>query len=242
MKPAAAAAVAGVLLATISGCESSQDRSARLERQGAHALSREKGLVVNTVNADIGIVQTGVVTDQNGTAAVVVLRNRKPTPLAQVPIAIDVLGTGGKSVFKNNSPGLETSLVSVPALPPRDEVVWVDDQINPSAKPATVKAQIGAGGTGAPAALPRIEVGAPTFTNDPVSGLEASGKITNRSSITQVRLFVFVAAWRGKKLVAAGRGAIQRLTAGAHTTYHVFLIGNPNGARLTAVAPPTVLR
>jgi hypothetical protein len=241
MRYAAAAALSGVLLATISGCESSQDRSARLKREGAHALSSQKGLVVTATSTDIGVVRTGLVSDPNGTAAVVVLRNRRPTPFAAVPLAIDVQGAGGKSLFKNNTPGLEASLTSVPAVPARGEVAWVDDQVNATGG-ARVRAQVGAGAGAAPPQLPKMEVSAPRLTTDPTSGIEATGTVTNSSSVAQARLFVYVVAWRGTKVAAAGRGAIDRLAAGAHTTYHVFLIGNPNGARLTATAPPTVLR
>jgi hypothetical protein len=55
-------------------------------------------------------------------------------------------------------------------------------------------------------------------------------------------LFVYVTAWRGGQLVSAGRGAIARLAAGGHATYHVFLIGNPHGAQLIVQSPPTTLR
>jgi hypothetical protein len=242
MSRPALAALGAALVVTLGGCQSSQDQSARLQRQGAHAISSQKGLVVATTNTDVGIMQTGVVSDSNGAAAVIVLRSRKPTAIGSVPIAIDVLGKTGKSVFKNNAPGLEASLTSVPSLAPRGQLSWVDDQITASDKPAGVRARIGAGGSGAPAELPRIEVTQPTLQTDPVSGLEATGKVTNRSSVLQQRLMVYVVGWRGKQIVAAGRGVIDRLTPGGHANYHVFLIGNPNGARLTVAAPPTILR
>jgi hypothetical protein len=49
-------------------------------------------------------------------------------------------------------------------------------------------------------------------------------------------------ARRGPKVVAAGRSAIQRLRVGKKGFYHVFFIGNPDGARLSVAAPPTVLQ
>jgi hypothetical protein len=230
------------LTLAISGCESSQDRSAQLKKAGQGVIANQRGLVISERNSDVRVVHTGVITDPNGTAAAIVLRNVKPTTLASLPIAITVLGPGGKSVFRNNSPGLQPSLVSVAALPARGEITWVNDQVIPTGKAIAVHAEVGAGGSGAPASLPRIDVGAPRLSNDPSSGLEASGRITNPSSVVQLKLFVYVSAWRAGRLVSAGRGAIARLAAHAHTTYHVFLIGNPQGARLTVVAPPTVLR
>lgn len=231
-----------VLVLAVTGCESSQDRSAQLKKQGASDIAHQQGLVIHARNADVRVVQTGVVTDSNGTAAAVALRNISPTPLGTVPIAITVLGAGGRSVFRNNAPGLESSLVSVAALPPRGELTWVNDQVIPTGAAVKVHAEAGAGGVRAPTSLPRIVVGVPQLSNDPSSGLEATGTITNRSPVTQLKLFVYVSAWRGGRLVSAGRGAIARLAPGAHTTYRVYLIGNPQGAQLLVAAPPTVLR
>jgi hypothetical protein len=235
-------ALVGLVALVGTGCESSQDLSAKLQKEGARVIASQHGLVIRAINPYVRVVQTGVVTDPNGTAVAVIVRNIRPTPLAAVPIAIDVLGSGGKSVFRNNTPGLESSLVAVPELPPGREFAWVDDQVIPTGRALSVQAKIGVAGQGAPATPPRIVVGAPHVTNDPQSGLEAVGTIANRSKITQLKLFVYVVAWRGRKLVSAGRGAIAQLAGGAHTKYHVYLIGNPGGARLTVEAPPTVLR
>jgi hypothetical protein len=242
MSRRAIAAVGAGLLLTATGCESSQDRSAQLQKQGARLIANQHGLVLHGRNVAVRVLQAGVVTDASGTAAAVLLRNVKPTPLGQVPISIDVLGPGHKTVFANRAPGLEASLTSVAALPAKGDMTWVDDQVIPVGKALSVHAQVGAGGEGAPRALPHIEVGQPTLQNDATSGLEAVGRVTNRSAVDQVRLFVYVSAWRGGRLTSAGRGAVQRLPAHGHATFHVFLIGNPHGAQLTATAPPTVLR
>jgi hypothetical protein len=236
------AALGAGLVLTATGCESSQDRSAQLQKQGAKLIANQHGLVLHGRNAAVRVLQAGVVTDANGTAAAVLLRNIKPTPLGQVPIAIDVLGPGHKTVFANSAPGLESSLVSIAALPAKGDVTWVDDQVIPVGKALSVDARVGAGGEGAPRTLPQINVGQPKLQNDATSGLEAVGKVSNRSAVDQVRLFVYVSAWRGGRLTSAGRGAVQRLPAHGRATYHAFLIGNPQGAQLTATAPPTVLR
>jgi hypothetical protein len=236
------AALGVALLLTISGCESSQQTSAKLKREGKNAIAGQRGLVIQASNREVKVVQTAVVTDSNGTAAVVVMRNLSPTPLGQLPIAIDVRGRGNKSVFQNNGAGLQTALVAVASLPGRAEIAWVNDQVVPSGQALSVKAEVGAGGAGAPPKLPQIDVGPAHIVSDPISGIEADGSIHNASSVTQLKLFVFCVARRGGRVVAAGRGAIARLAAGGRASYHVFLIGNPQGAQLTVTAPPTVLR
>ena len=61
---------------------------------------------------DVKVLSTEVVQDENGTAAVVRIRNTGKTALAQIPVSIDVRGSGaGKSLFRNDDPGLEPSLV-----------------------------------------------------------------------------------------------------------------------------------
>jgi hypothetical protein len=238
----ALAPLASLCLA-IGGCESTQDTSARLKQRGGRAIAQERGLTITARNPDVSVVRTAVLTDQNGTAAVVVLKNRKQAPLGVVPISINVLGPGGKSVFKNNAPGLEASLTSTAAMPPGAELAWVDDQVTPSGKAVSVKALAGAGGQGAPSTLPKLDVGSPRVLNDATSGLEVTGTVTNHSPVAQLKLFVYVVGWRGDTIVCAGRGAFQRLNPGAHAAFHVYPIGNPHDAtRFTIAVPPTVLR
>lgn len=234
--------LAGTLAIALVGCESSQDKSARLKRQGAHALALQRGLVITKRNTSVRIVKTGLVTDSNGTAAAITLRSAKPSPLGTTPIAFTILDPKGKSVFRNDAAGLQPSLVSIAAMPPGQDVTWVNDQVTPNGTAAKLRAELGAAISTAPPALPKIDVGQPHLLNDSTSGMEAVGKVTNDSKVTQLKLFVYLAAWRGGKLVAAGRGAINKLAAGAHTDYHIFLIGKPQGAQFSVSAPPTVFR
>ena len=83
---------------------------------------------------------------------------------------------------------------------------------------------------------------APHLENDPTSGISAVGRVTNRSSILQRKLVLYCVARRGARIVAAGRGGIDRLKPGKSARYTIFFIGNPKGARLTVAAPPTTLR
>ena len=65
----AAAIVAG-------GCETNAQRSAKLEKERlAHRVVAQKGLTVARVNPDVRILETAIVHDENGTAAVVTLRD-----------------------------------------------------------------------------------------------------------------------------------------------------------------------
>src|SRR3712207_8564032 len=54
--------------------------------EGQEAFT-EKGLSVKRVNPDVKVVERAVVTDENGTAAVVVLRNRAKRAQVGLPVA-----------------------------------------------------------------------------------------------------------------------------------------------------------
>ncbi|HKG39226.1 MAG TPA: hypothetical protein VKB25_09585 [Conexibacter sp.] len=225
----------------LSGCESTQAKSARLEREGAQQLVGERGLVVRAQNRDVRAVATSVLQDQNGTAVVVVLRNRSPRPFGRVPVAIDVRGRGGRSVYRNDAPGLDPSLVEATGVPASGELVWVNDQVTPAGKPKAASARVGAERGDAPRELPQIDLTRPRLIQDRVTGVEAVGRVKNRSDVEQRRLVVSCVARRGDKVVAAGRAIVPRLAPGKSASFHVFFIGDPRGARLTVAAPPTVI-
>jgi hypothetical protein len=225
----------------LSGCESTQAQSARLEREGGGRLANERGLVVRAQNRKVRAVATSVVRDENGTAVVVVLRNRGARPVGHVPVAIDVRGPGDRSVYRNDLPGLDPSLVEATGLPASGELVWVDDQVTPTGTPKRVEARIGADRGDAPRDLPRIELTQPRLMQDRVTGVEAVGRVTNRSDVEQRRLVVSCVARKGNEVVAAGRAIVNRLAPGKSASFHVFFIGDPRGARITVAAPPTVI-
>jgi len=171
-----------------------------------------------------------------------VLRNRSSTALAGVPLAIDVRGAGNRSVFRNNAPGLDVSLVSVPVLRGGQETTWIDDQVSPTGKPRQVKVQVGAPRDQAQhTTLPEVTLSSARLASDPVNGSEATGKATLRSGPTQRNLVVYCVARRAGRIVAAGRGVLPVLTSKRPAPYHVFFIGDPRGSRLSLSAPPTVL-
>ena len=238
MRPWPLALCACLLLA---GCESTQDKSARLERQGAGALEQEKGVVVSRQSRDVKILSTDVIQDENGTAAVVRIRNTGRSALAQVPVSIDVRGAGaGRSLFRNDDAGLEPTLVRVPLLRAGEEFEWVNDQVAVAGKPGEVRAKVG-NARQVHRGLPRVTVTRPRLEQDPVSGAAAVGFVANRSKVEQRKLVVFAVARKRGRVVAAGRAQINRLKPGKRGRYTVFFIGNPRGARISLEAPPTSL-
>jgi hypothetical protein len=222
-----------------AGCESTQEKSKRLGQNGG--ASSEKGLEVSHRNRDVKVVSTKVLHDGNGDAAVVVLRNHSARSFTHVPVAISVAGAHGKTVFKNDQPGLEPSLTHAPLVGPRDSFVWVNDQVTPAARPRSVTAAVGDARAVSPRRVPRISLSRPRLHADPVSGTAAVGFATNRSKVEQRQVIVFAVGRKGRRIVAAGRGQIRRMKPGQRARYQIFFIGDPRGTKLALAAPPTTL-
>lgn len=259
-----ALALAG-LVAALSGCESTQEKSARLEAQAKrekaeHPEAAQHGLSIAHASTQARVTGATVVHDSEGAAAVVTVTNTSPHTLTAVPIAIAVRGAGGQVVYQNNLPGLESTLTSVPSIPAHGTVTWVDDQVSTTGSPASVSAIVGeapgapgggaagggatgggtAGGAAGSAAEPHIEVRGARLT-EPSTG-ETSGTVHNASALAQHQLIVYVIARRGAAIVAAGRAELPELAAGASVPFHAFLIGSTAGAQIEANAPASTFR
>ena len=235
-------AVATALVTTVAltGCETTQERSARLAKLARHSIPTQKGLVITQTNRDVAVLSTDLLHDANGSAAVITLLNRSPRALAGVPIAITVRAPTGTALYQNDAPGLQSSLVSVPLLPPHGRATWVDDQVQASATTGTVTARLGPAQS-TPAAPPRLAVSGVHLINDPANGIGAAADVVNDSPVTQQNLVVYGLARRGGRLVAAGRAVIPSLAARTSVPVQLFFIGNPSGAQLELTAPPSTL-
>jgi hypothetical protein len=229
------AVVAGFLLA---GCQTTQDKARELaSRAQANA---PKPLVITKENKDVKVVDTTLLSDQNGDAVVVTLKNEGKDTLVNVPIVVDE-HAGKKSVYRNDEAGLETALNHVPVIGPGETVDWVNDQVNPISKPDSAKVKVGIPDEPAPAKLPEISV-SPPRTQSSSLGPKVGGTVTNKSQIDQLKLVLFAVARSGGTVVAAGRGGVKKLKAGDGHAYSLFFISNPNGGDVTVTAPPTTFK
>ncbi len=225
----------------IAGCESTQDRSARLK---AEAVNRpqERSFVVTKVNPQVRVDSGTVLRGAGGAAAVVFeLRSRAGSAQGRVPVSFELLDAKGRRVYRNDAPGLDASLVEAPLIEPRGSLVWVDDQIQPDGTPRRARARVGLPRSRPGDDPPRMDVSGLHVDQDPVSGAAVRGRVRNRSAVEQKRLVVFVVARRGGRVVGAGRAIVPRLKARAAATFTAFLIGDARRSRLSATAPPTTL-
>jgi hypothetical protein len=240
-RPILAGGLALLLLGGLSSCQSTQSRSAELEEENATVLLEEEGVTVTKEDPDIEVVSTALLSEAEGNAIVVELRNRSGEDLVDVPISVDVLDAKGQSVYRNDAPGLEQALVAVPFIPARGDAVWVNDQVLAAGKPASVEVKVGVGGKPYDGEQPEIDLSTPKLEGDPTSGIVADGDVVNRTGEDQNRLLIFAVARKGDEIVAAGRGAIEHLKPETKKVpYNVYFIGNPRGAELSLYEYPTL--
>lgn len=241
LRPMAFAGLAVLLASTLAACQSTKDKSAQLEEEGATKLLSEEGLKIEKESTDVKVAGTTLLTDRYGSAVVVELHNGSERNLVNVPILIHVLDAKGKSVYENDIPGIEPALASVPYIPAGGDTEWVNDQILATGKPTSVKVKVGASSDSYSGAQPEIEVSAPQLEGDPVSGVEATGTVVNETGKEQERLLLYAIGRKGGKIVAAGRGAIEHMKATTKPLhYDIFFIGNPTGTDLEVSQFPTL--
>ncbi|HEV3320124.1 MAG TPA: hypothetical protein VG053_10450 [Solirubrobacteraceae bacterium] len=241
MRPLARAlalALTGAALAvSLSACETTAEKSAKLEQAAHHTRLAEKGLTIARPSDDVRVLSAILVRGREGNAAVIALHNTSSHALRAVPIAITVKDAHGTVLFQNNTAGLEPALTSLGSLAAHGAQTWIDDQILTSGTPASVSAIVGEAPSVSGAA-PRIEVhGVHASEEGGTSG--AAGTVRNGSSVTQQNLVVYVLARRGNQIVAAGRAVLPEVGAGASLPFQAFLQGDASGARLEASAPAT---
>lgn len=231
---------AALLLAALAlaGCETTAEKSAKLERAAKREAVVQSGLLITHPSTAVKVLETVALHGSEGAAAVVVLHNVTSRALRDVPIAITVKNASDQTLFQNNAPGLESALVSVASLPAHGELSWVDDQLPATGKPTSVTAQLGQAPTLA-SPVPQVEIRGAHLIEDPSRGVGTGAEVSNRSRVAQQNLVVFAVARRGPRIVAAGRALVSELAGRGSARLQVFFVGDPRGARVQLSAPAT---
>jgi hypothetical protein len=234
-----------VLIALVlTGCETTAEKSAKLERQALRAAGhaqRATGLDITRPSSAIKVLGSTVLHSSEGAALAVTLENRSSRAVADVPIAVTVRGAGGATAYSNSGPGLVHSLVSAPLIAPHGQLTWIDDQVTgtPGSSPSAT-AEVGEG-TAVNGSVPAIAVTGAHIFEEPGSGFGAKGTVVNHSTIAQAELVVYATARRGARILAAGRAVLSQVPAGASIPFQLFFIGDPRGAELLVSAPPSTV-
>lgn len=236
---AIAFAVAAVAIA--AGCESTQSKSARLEEEGADILLNQDGVEIENASTAVEVLRAEVLSDSHGAAVAVELKNNSARGLRNVPILFKITDDKGRKVFSNDTPGLDPTLTSIAYLESGEQTWWVHDQVFLSEEPKDVEVRVGETNEDLTTDPPLVTVAEPELEVDEISGVQAVGDINNESGQDLQDVYYYAVGTEGDEIVAAGRGASLRLKASYERPrqYHIFFIGEPEGADLTVTSRPT---
>jgi hypothetical protein len=232
------ALILAALALVCSGCETTAEKSAKLERAAKRkTLATQQGLQITQDSAVVHVLETTLVRGKEASAAVVTLRNSSPRAMRDVPISLTLKDAQGATVYSNATPGLARTLTSISLIPAHGKVVWIDDQIQaPTASDVAVRVGEGAPVSGA---VPRLTIADTHLTSEASTSSTLEGTVHNGSSTAQPELVINAVARRGKHVLAAGRAVLASLDANAATPFEVFFVGTPGRAKLELSPQPT---
>jgi len=245
MPPAARTLMAllggGLLAASLSACESTQEESAYIGKH-AKTVAAAQNLHVGAIDRSVRVSDVTLLRSSEKDAVIVHLTNTSGAAKGGAPLLVEVHDAAGKAIYTNSTGGLEPALQRLPSLPAHASLWWVDDQVTLSGKPAHVGVRVGSSGKASVSAA-----GAGTSSIS-ISGLHVSqqgaleaagGVLANRSAKSLGKVAVFAVSLSGGRVRAAGRAIVSSLAAHASgVPFQIFLVGNPAGTSMQATAAP----
>ena len=232
VRRASAACVATLPLAVVlTGCVSTQQIAARARLVSARVLASQGVTRVARGNPAVTVGRVSLIHSPSGTAIVVPLRNNTSSTLTDLPISVGIR-TPRRELYLNQSANLDYFETHVAVIGPDDATDWVfttGRRVAGGRAVATV---------GFPELHPSLADGLPRIE---VSSLgNASLTVSNRSTIPQYDLQIYVVAVRAGRDVGAGRAEVSHLGTHATTTVSVTVLGAARGVTLRLTALPTI--
>jgi hypothetical protein len=241
-RAAATLAAAAVLAATVSGCETTQQRSAQLGRKLGHQSAIASTTTVGALNREVRVARAVLLTAAGQSAVALELTNTSAQAQTDFPVLIDVADAKGTPVYLNNTKGIEASIQQLALLAPHATAWWVDNEVLPTGGlPKTVTAELGAATASPPAVIPQITTHGLSASNS-FPGPHLSVTIENRSTVAQSQLPVYAVVLKGSQVVGAGRGIVAALAAGKSAQLQVPIVGSVGGTTISLTVPPTGAR
>jgi hypothetical protein len=232
-------ALAAVALLVLSGCaDSTQLKSERAELQAKRRVASRDAQHVVLRSPDVHVTDVALVRDSRSAAIVVDLRSSASRPLTDVPIAVGVVGSGGRRRPLNARPGLSWFQTHLPAIPAGGHATWVFRTRQAARAHGRPYASVGVlpePALSSARSLPSIEA-----SSAAIAGRTARARVENASDVPQTGLQVVAVERSGGRYVAAGRAALTTLAPGASATVRVRLTGRPQGQTVRFLATPTI--
>jgi hypothetical protein len=225
-------------LAGLTGCDTTQDKSARARLQAQRTLAGREAVRIATANPAVEIGSTELVRSGRRVAVAVRVRNRSGRPLNDLPIAVWLRAPHRRAVQLNRGAGLPYFRTHLPGIPAGGEITWVLPTSRAAAASSTAFVRVGT------RLARRIETAASIPSLSAVTtglrGATVTAKVTNTSDVPQYGLQLYAVAQRGGRLRAAGTALVEHIGPGHTKTVHVPLVGRAGAGPITVEAPPTI--
>jgi hypothetical protein len=245
-RAAAALATAALAAALVSGCESTQEQSARIARSLGHQSARTGTTKIGAESRSVRVVKA-VVVPGNPAAVALELANSGAAAATAIPVLVAVRDAKGTVVYRNDTKGIEASIQRLALLGAHATVWWVDNQVLASGGglPTRVSARVGVGNGAPRAAAAGGAGGAGGAGALSVRGVEASNSfpgphvdvtVHNGGSAAQSQIAVYAVAISGSRVVGAGLALIASLPGAASTPAEIPMTGTVSGAKIATTA------
>jgi hypothetical protein len=242
-RAAAALATAALAAALVSGCERTQEQSARIALSLGHQSARTGTTKIGAESRSVRVVKA-VVVPGNPAAVALELANSGAAAATAIPVLVAVRDAKGTVVYRNDTKGIEASIQRLALLGAHATVWWVDNQVLASGGglPTRVSARVGVG-NGAPRAAAAGGAGGAGALS--VRGVEASNSfpgphvdvtVHNGGSAAQSQIAVYAVAISGSRVVGAGLALIASLPGAASTPAEIPMTGTVSGAKIATTA------
>jgi hypothetical protein len=241
IRPAAALAATAAILIGASGCETTQELSAKLGRKLGHQSAVAGTTRLGAANRSVRVERTALLSSGGQYAVALELTNAGAQAQTNFAVLIDVLDAKGRSVYRNDTKGIEASIQGLALLPAHATEWWVDNEVLASGgPPASVTAAVGASTGGVTTTVPLLTARG-VSASDSFPGPHVNATVENRSTVAQPELAVYAVALRGRSVVGAGRGIVAALAAGASAQLEIPMVGSVNGSTISVTVAPTSL-
>jgi hypothetical protein len=234
-----AGALATLAVALLSaGCESTEQRSARIARRLADQRASTATTALGARSATVTLTGSAIVSAGGATAVALRLTSSDALTERDVPVLIDVRDAKGALVYSNDTTAIEAALREIALMPARASVWWVDDQVLATSRPSSVSVRVGVSSSRAsdssttPISAQRVTGGSD------FAGSFVSGTLVNPAASAAKQVTVYAVAMRGSRVTAAGRGLLATLPAHGSAPFRVAMIGAVTGARITVTVAP----
>lgn len=235
-----AAALAAIVLAgLLTGCETTEQKSAAIAKSIGPVSATTQTEKIKHPNATIHVTDSTLVHANGSTVAAVELSNSGGAQ-ADVPVLINVTDAQGKSGYSNDTVGIAPSLQQIALVPANSTVWWVDNVLATASTATQLSAAVGTAKAPAPTTLPAITTTAVKSTTNFIGPI-VTGTVTNHSAVAQTELALYAVAVRSGQVLAAGSDIIPALAPGASATFEIPLTGKPDGAAVQLTIAPADL-